>query len=140
MQRPFPTRQRHCNVHCNRSQLPVLAQIAEAPIAKLVMLGNHDAWTCLTRPHPAKQWLRPLTKGPARRVMQQIDALGDASLAWNCKAIDGKPLSVVGTRPFSKARHRGVAAHPPAASVSASKHPATWLRLLSPEPHLLYAA
>lgn len=79
-------------------------QIADAPVPKLVMLGNHDAWTCLTQKRrSAKQW-QPLAQGPARYVMQQLEVLGDLNLAWNSKRIEGKPVTVVGGRPFSKAR------------------------------------
>lgn len=87
-----------------RADCPGTMQVAEAPIPKLVMLGNHDAWTCLTRSQGATKWARPLEEGPAQHVMQQIAALGDTNLAWNCKPIHQKPLSVVGTRPFSKVR------------------------------------
>jgi uncharacterized protein (TIGR04168 family) len=83
-------------------RIDIVTQIAEAPWPKLVMLGNHDAWTCLTAKRCTSKWDKPLREGPAAAVMQQIDALGSGNLAWNCKAIQGKPVSIVGARPFSK--------------------------------------
>ena len=77
-------------------------QIADAPIKKMVMLGNHDAWNCLTSKRLELPWSDDPRTGPGRSVMAQMDALGEAHLAWNCRHVEGRPLSIVGARPFSK--------------------------------------
>ena len=66
------------------------------------MLGNHDAWTCLTKKRLEGKW--GTEDDPAKKVRQQLELNGDRNLAWNCKDLPGKPVSVVGARPFSKVR------------------------------------
>lgn len=66
------------------------------------MLGNHDAWTCLTKKRRTGKW--GTDDDPAAKVRQQLELNGDRNLAWNCKNLAGKPVSVIGARPFSKVR------------------------------------
>jgi hypothetical protein len=69
------------------------------------MLGNHDAWTCLTRKRLKESWCRNSEDNgndPAALVRQQIELNGERNLAWNCKELKNKPVSVIGARPFSK--------------------------------------
>lgn len=66
------------------------------------MLGNHDAWTCLTKKRRTGTW--GTEDDPAAKVRQQLELNGDRNLAWNCKDLAGKPVSVIGARPFSKVR------------------------------------
>jgi hypothetical protein len=73
-------------------------QIADAPIRKMVMLGNHDA---LYNLHQMRAFPADLKNGPAKEVVAQLEALGEMNLAWNYKAIDGKHISIIGGRPFS---------------------------------------
>lgn len=99
-------------------------QIADAPVRKMVMLGNHDAWNCLTR---GEAWSADLKNGPAKNVVAQLDMLGDMNLAWNCKPIDGKHVTIIGGRPFS-------AVHVPthcsyAQSMEAASRLSPWQRL-----------
>jgi hypothetical protein len=84
-------------------------QANECPFPTLVMLGNHDAWTCLTAKRRKMEWGKGSWKNKegkdcAAKVRQQLEINGDRNLAWNCKQLAGKPVTVVGARPFSKAR------------------------------------
>ena len=66
------------------------------------MLGNHDAWTCLTKKRCSGSWAS--SDDPAAKVRQQLELNGDRNLAWNSKALPDRPISVIGARPFSKVR------------------------------------
>lgn len=70
------------------------------------MFGNHDAWNSLSGARRSVEWDEggDLHKGPAAPVMQQMAAVGERLLAWNCKALPGRPVTFIGGRPFSKVR------------------------------------
>lgn len=77
------------------------------PFPTLVMLGNHDAWTCLTAKRRKLEWGKGSWKNkegkdPAAKVREQLEINADRNLAWNCKQLAGKPVNIVGGRPFSK--------------------------------------
>jgi hypothetical protein len=72
------------------------------------MLGNHDAWTCLTKKRRKHPWapdvhLTP-SQDPAVNVRKQIAVNRENNLAWNRKDVPFKPVTIVGARPFSKVR------------------------------------
>lgn len=82
-------------------------QANECPFPTFVMLGNHDAWTCLTGKRRKLEWGKGSWKNTedkdcASRVREQLAINGERNLAWNCKQVADKPISMVGARPFSK--------------------------------------
>lgn len=76
----------------------VVRQIAQVPIPKAVILGNHDAW------YSASSWGRqkaPYDQSQEDRVQQQLDILGSAHVGYSQLNFDSYGISVVGSRPFS---------------------------------------
>jgi hypothetical protein len=79
-------------------------QVSAGRSPRLIMFGNHDAWTCLTARRCKQAWGggRNLLEGPAAAVAQQMQLVGNQMLAWNHRSHAGHPVSFVGARPFSK--------------------------------------
>ena len=76
----------------------IIRLIAELPIPKAVILGNHDAW------YTASDWGRkksPYDHNQEDRVQQQLDLLGSAHVGYSKLDFPQYNLSVVGGRPFS---------------------------------------
>lgn len=72
--------------------------IAQLPLPKAVILGNHDAW------YTATPWGRkkaPYDQSREDRVQQQLDLLGDCHVGYGCLDWPELGVSVVGGRPFS---------------------------------------
>lgn len=72
--------------------------IADLPIAKAVILGNHDAW------FTASDWGRkksPYDHTKEDRVQAQLDILGETHVGYGCLNLPQFELSVVGARPFT---------------------------------------
>lgn len=78
--------------------LPVVRCIADLPIPKAVILGNHDAW------YTASDWGRkqsPYNHAGEDRVQTQLDWLGETQVGYGKLDLPQFQLSVVGSRPFS---------------------------------------
>jgi uncharacterized protein (TIGR04168 family) len=76
----------------------LVQQIAEMPLPKAVILGNHDAW------YTATDWGRkkcPYDRRLEDRVQQQLDLLGEMHVGYGKLDFPDLSLSVVGGRPFS---------------------------------------
>ncbi|MBF2036855.1 MAG: TIGR04168 family protein [Leptolyngbyaceae cyanobacterium T60_A2020_046] len=76
----------------------IVAHIADLPIPKAVILGNHDAW------YTATPWGRrksPYDRRQEDRVQQQLDLLGETHVGYGKLDFPAWGLSVVGGRPFS---------------------------------------
>ena len=76
----------------------IIRLIAQLPIPKAVILGNHDAW------YTASGWGRkkaPYDHSKEDRVQQQLDLLGTAHVGYSKLDLPQYNLSVVGSRPFS---------------------------------------
>lgn len=72
--------------------------IAELPLPKAAIFGNHDAW------YTASAWGRkqcPYDRRQEDRVQQQFDLLWDTEVGYGKKDFPELNLSVVGSRPFS---------------------------------------
>ena len=76
----------------------IIRLIANLPLPKAVILGNHDAW------YTASDWGRkkaPYDHSQEDRVQQQLDLLGAAHVGYDKLDFPQYNLSVVGARPFS---------------------------------------
>ena len=76
----------------------IIRLVADLPIPKAVILGNHDAW------YTASGWGRkkaPYDHSQEDRVQQQLDLLGVAHVGYSKLDLPQYNLSVVGSRPFS---------------------------------------
>ncbi len=76
----------------------VVRAIAEVPVPKAVILGNHDAW------YSATEW--GLKRCPYDRLQEdwvedQLQLLGETHVGYGKLDFPGLGLSVVGSRPFS---------------------------------------
>ncbi len=67
----------------------MVARVAELPVPKAVILGNHDAWQSFGR--------REVTQ----RLRESLDMLGDDHLAYTVREVPEAGVSVIGARPFS---------------------------------------
>ena len=78
--------------------LSVVRLIADLPLPKAVILGNHDAW------YTASDWGRkqaPYDHAKEDRVQTQLDWLGETEVGYGKLDFPQFQLSVVGSRPFS---------------------------------------
>jgi uncharacterized protein (TIGR04168 family) len=78
--------------------LEVVQRIANLPLPKAVILGNHDAW------YTATHWGQkkcPYDRNKEDRVQAQLDLLQDTHVGYNKLDFSLFNLSVVGSRPFS---------------------------------------
>ncbi|MDJ0900501.1 MAG: TIGR04168 family protein [Xenococcus sp. MO_188.B8] len=76
----------------------IIRLVADLPIPKAVILGNHDAW------YTASGWGRkkaPYDHSQEDRVQQQLDLLGVAHVGYSKLDLPQYNISVVGSRPFS---------------------------------------
>lgn len=76
----------------------IIRLIANLPLPKAVILGNHDAW------YTASDWGRkkaPYNHDQEDRVQQQLDLLGSTHVGYGRLDFPQYNLSVVGARPFS---------------------------------------
>jgi uncharacterized protein (TIGR04168 family) len=76
----------------------IVRRIADLPLPKAAILGNHDAW------YSASAWGRkqcPYDPEKENRVQQQLDLLGVAHVGYSYLDIPPLKLSVVGGRPFT---------------------------------------
>ncbi len=76
----------------------IVKAIAEIPLPKAVILGNHDAW------YTASDWGRkkaPYDQSQEDRVQEQLDLLGIAHVGYGKLDFPEFNLSIVGGRPFS---------------------------------------
>jgi uncharacterized protein (TIGR04168 family) len=76
----------------------VVRQIAALPLAKAVILGNHDAW------YSASPWGRakcPYDRATTDRLQEQLDLLGPSHIGYSHLDFPDLNLSIVGARPFS---------------------------------------
>lgn len=76
----------------------LVRQIADLPLPKAVILGNHDAW------YTASDWGRkkaPYDHAKEDRVQAQLDLLGAAHIGYGHLDLPEFELSIVGARPFS---------------------------------------
>ena len=67
----------------------MVGRIADLPIEKAVILGNHDAWQSFGR------------KVSTEKLRESLDILGDDHLAYAVREVPSAGISVVGARPFS---------------------------------------
>jgi uncharacterized protein (TIGR04168 family) len=67
----------------------MVQRIAELPIDKAVMLGNHDAWQSFGR------------DACTDKLRDSLDVLGNDHLAYGVRELPRAGLSIVGARPFS---------------------------------------
>lgn len=78
--------------------VPTASAIAQVPLPKAIVLGNHDAW------YTATDWGRkkcPYDRTQEDRVQQQLDCLGNTHVGYGYLDFPALGLSVVGGRPFS---------------------------------------
>lgn len=78
--------------------LEVVQKIANLPLPKAVILGNHDAW------YTATPWGRkkcPYDRNKEDRLQAQLDLLQETHVGYNKLDFSFFNLSVVGSRPFS---------------------------------------
>jgi len=76
----------------------VVREVANLPIPKAVIMGNHDAW------YSASSWGRqkaPYDRTQEDRVQQQLDLLGETHVGFSKLDFPQLEVSVVGSRPFS---------------------------------------
>ncbi|MGF1515912.1 MAG: TIGR04168 family protein [Elainellaceae cyanobacterium] len=85
----------------------IVRQIAQVPLPKAAIMGNHDAW------YHATDWGRkrcPYDMDKENRVAEQLDLLGSAHVGYSQLDFPQFDLTVVGGRPFSwggkKWKHR----------------------------------
>ena len=67
----------------------MVTRVAEIPIEKAVILGNHDAWQSFAK--------KELTE----KLNDSLDVLGKDHIAYSVKEVPAAGISVVGARPFS---------------------------------------
>ena len=70
----------------------MVTRVAEIPIEKAVILGNHDAWQSFAK--------KELTE----KLNDSLDVLGEDHIAYSVKEVPAAGISVVGARPFSWGR------------------------------------
>lgn len=76
----------------------LVQHIADLPLPKAAIFGNHDAW------YTASDWGRkksPYNHAEEDRVQAQIDILGETHVGYGCLNLPQFQISVVGARPFS---------------------------------------
>ncbi|HIK38499.1 MAG: TIGR04168 family protein [Geminocystis sp.] len=76
----------------------VVRKIAELPLPKAAICGNHDAW------YTATEWGRrkcPYNRNVEDRVQIQLDLLGECHVGYSYLDFPQFNLTVVGSRPFS---------------------------------------
>ncbi len=76
----------------------IVEKIAQLPLPKAVVLGNHDAW------YSATDWGRqkcPYNRQIEDRVQDQLKLLGPAHVGYGYRNFPDFGFSVVGGRPFS---------------------------------------
>ncbi len=78
--------------------IPVVKQIAELSLPKVVVFGNHDAWFSATNFGIKKC---PYDRKLEDRVQQQLDLLGDCHIGFGKLDFPQWQFSIVGSRPFS---------------------------------------
>ncbi|MGD1937737.1 MAG: TIGR04168 family protein [Cyanophyceae cyanobacterium] len=76
----------------------VVRAIAETPVPKAVVMGNHDAWYTAT---PWGQKKAPYDRETEDRVQIQLDLFGADHVGYGFKDFADLGVSVVGGRPFS---------------------------------------
>ncbi|MFN3927477.1 MAG: TIGR04168 family protein [Pseudanabaenaceae cyanobacterium] len=79
-------------------EVGITQAIAELPLRKAVILGNHDGWYTVT------DWGRkkcPYDPNRENRVRQQLDLLGGDHVGYGRREFPELGLAVVGARPFS---------------------------------------
>ncbi|MBL9076889.1 MAG: TIGR04168 family protein [Planctomycetes bacterium] len=67
----------------------IVRAIAELPVPKAVILGNHDAWQSFGR------------KAATDRLRESLHLLGDDHLAYAVREVPRAGISLIGARPFS---------------------------------------
>lgn len=67
----------------------LVEEVAAIPVAKAVILGNHDAWQSFSR------------RRPTRRLERSLEALEGDHLAYGVREVPSAGVSVIGARPFS---------------------------------------
>ena len=67
----------------------MVRRIAELPVPKAVMLGNHDAWQSFGR------------KASTPKLSEILTTLGEDHIAYAVREVPAAGLSVIGARPFS---------------------------------------
>lgn len=67
----------------------MVQRIAAIPIAKAVILGNHDAWQSFAH------------KTPTAKLRESLELLGDDHIAYTVREVPAAGVSVIGARPFS---------------------------------------
>lgn len=67
----------------------MVRRVAELPVPKAVMLGNHDAWQSFGR------------KTSTEKLRECLATLGDDHLAYTVREVPRAGVSVIGARPFS---------------------------------------
>lgn len=78
--------------------LAVVQQIADLPLPKAAIFGNHDAWYTAT---PWGRRKRPYDPQVDDRFATQLQALQACHVGYNCLDFPQLGLSVIGARPFS---------------------------------------
>ena len=69
--------------------LEMVTRIADLPINKAVILGNHDAWQSFSK------------KQVTQNLSDSLDVLGEDHLAYSVREVPVAGISIVGARPFS---------------------------------------
>lgn len=67
----------------------MVREVAQLPVPKAVLLGNHDAWQSCSN------------NAPTHRLRESLDALGGDHLAYSVRELPQAGISIVGARPFS---------------------------------------
>jgi len=67
----------------------MVTRIADLPIPKAVILGNHDAWQSFAK------------KESTPNLNESLDVLGDDHIAYTVREVPAAGISIVGARPFS---------------------------------------
>ncbi len=67
----------------------IVRLVANLPVPKVVMLGNHDAWQSFGR------------KTSTPKLRESLALLGDDHLAYSVREVPRAGISVIGARPFS---------------------------------------
>jgi uncharacterized protein (TIGR04168 family) len=67
----------------------IVRKVAELPVEKAVILGNHDAWQSFGR------------KVSTPKLRESLSLLGDDHIAYAVREVPRAGLSVIGARPFS---------------------------------------